>query len=128
MLTNQASAGAEPDGRAAPDASLPVLEAKGVTKSFGERLANDRIDLTVHAGEIRALLGANGAGKTTLISILCGQYRPDSGHVAEHAGYSRNKAQPDKRIREVVVASSAEIEVARLLPETMNVGGGSRAG
>ena len=82
MLTNQASAGAEPDGRAAPDASLPVLEAKGVTKSFGDRLANDRIDLTVHAGEIRALLGANGAGKTTLISILCGQYRPDSGHVA----------------------------------------------
>ena len=82
MLTNQASAGAEPDGRAAPDASLPVLEAKGVTKSFGDRLANDRIDLTIHAGEIRALLGANGAGKTTLISILCGQYRPDSGHVA----------------------------------------------
>jgi simple sugar transport system ATP-binding protein len=61
---------------------LPVLEAKGITKSFGERLANDHIDLTVHAGEIRALLGANGAGKTTLISILCGQYRPDSGHVA----------------------------------------------
>jgi len=82
LLTNQASAGAEPDGRAAPDASLPVLEAKGVTKSFGDRLANDRIDLTIHAGEIRALLGANGAGKTTLISILCGQYRPDSGHVA----------------------------------------------
>lgn len=82
MLTNQASAGAEPDHRAAPDASLAVLEASGITKSFGDRLANDHIDLTVHAGEIRALLGANGAGKTTLISILCGQYRPDSGHVA----------------------------------------------
>ncbi|HEY8815225.1 MAG TPA: ATP-binding cassette domain-containing protein, partial [Candidatus Dormibacteraeota bacterium] len=44
-------------------------------------MANDHVDLTVHRGEIRALLGENGAGKTTLISILCGQYRPDAGHI-----------------------------------------------
>jgi len=82
VLTNQASAGAAPDQGATPDSSVPLLDAKGITKSFGDRLANDHVDLTVQAGEIRALLGENGAGKTTLISILCGQYRPDAGHVA----------------------------------------------
>jgi simple sugar transport system ATP-binding protein len=73
--------GAASDDGAAPDALVPVLHAKGISKSFGDRLANDEVDLTVQAGEIRALLGENGAGKTTLISILCGQYTPDAGHV-----------------------------------------------
>lgn len=82
MLTNHDSRlGAAPGTVAAPLDSTPVLEAQGITKSFGDRLANDNVDLTVSAGEIRALLGENGAGKTTLISILCGQYRPDAGQV-----------------------------------------------
>jgi len=81
VLTKQDSAGTASDQGSVPDSSVPVLEAKGIKKSFGDRLANDDINLTVHAGEIRALLGENGAGKTTLISILCGQYRPDAGHV-----------------------------------------------
>jgi simple sugar transport system ATP-binding protein len=82
VLTNQPSAGAVPDQGTAPGSSIPLLEARGITKSFGDRLANDQVDLTVHAGEIHALLGENGAGKTTLVSILCGQYRPDAGYVA----------------------------------------------
>ncbi|MDQ6878769.1 MAG: ABC transporter ATP-binding protein [Candidatus Dormibacteraeota bacterium] len=81
MLTNQSATGPASNQEAAPDAPVPVLEAKGITKSFGDRFANDHVDLSVGAGEIRALLGENGAGKTTLISILCGQYRPDAGHV-----------------------------------------------
>ena len=82
VLTDKASAGTASEEGAVPALSVPVLEAKGISKSFGDRLANDHVDLTVHQGEIRALLGENGAGKTTLISILCGQYRPDAGHVA----------------------------------------------
>jgi simple sugar transport system ATP-binding protein len=81
VLTNQARAGAAPEPGAASDTSVPVLAARGITKWFGDRLANDNVDLTVHAGEIRALLGENGAGKTTLVSVLCGQYRPDAGLV-----------------------------------------------
>jgi simple sugar transport system ATP-binding protein len=80
-LTDKSFAGTASEEEAVPSSSIPVLEATGISKSFGDRLANDQVDLTVHEGEIRALLGENGAGKTTLISILCGQYRPDAGHV-----------------------------------------------
>ena len=83
-LTNQHNMGAASDPGAASDAARGVLEARGITKSFGDRLANDHVDLTVHRGEIRALLGENGAGKTTLISVLCGQYQPDGGLVTVH--------------------------------------------
>ena len=82
MLTSRATAGAAPDPGAASEPAATVLEVRGITKSFGDRVANDHVDLTLKAGEIRALLGENGAGKTTLISVLCGQYRPDSGTVA----------------------------------------------
>jgi ABC-type uncharacterized transport system ATPase subunit len=59
----------------------PVLELRGVTKAFPGVLANDHIDLTLHKGEILALLGENGAGKTTLMNILYGLYAPDAGEI-----------------------------------------------
>lgn len=59
----------------------PVLELTGISKRFGDNLANDDISLTLAEGEIVALLGENGAGKTTLMSILFGHYVPDSGKV-----------------------------------------------
>jgi ABC-type uncharacterized transport system ATPase subunit len=59
----------------------PVLELRGITKSFPGVLANDHIDLELHEGEILALLGENGAGKTTLMNILYGLYAPDEGEI-----------------------------------------------
>jgi simple sugar transport system ATP-binding protein len=59
-----------------------VLEITGVSKRFGDNLANDDISLSLAKGEIIALLGENGAGKTTLMSMLFGHYVPDSGSVA----------------------------------------------
>jgi simple sugar transport system ATP-binding protein len=67
--------------RAGQDPNRTVLRLEGITKRFGELVANDGIDLELRRGETLALLGENGAGKTTLISILFGHYVADAGRV-----------------------------------------------
>ena len=65
-----------------PDVSAPpLLEIRGLSKSFGPVRALDAVDLTVRDGEIHALLGENGAGKSTLIKALTGIYSRDAGTV-----------------------------------------------
>lgn len=59
----------------------PLVEMRGISKRFPGVQANDGVNLSVHAGEVHALLGENGAGKTTLMSILSGLYQPDGGEI-----------------------------------------------
>jgi ABC-2 type transport system ATP-binding protein len=58
-----------------------AVEARGVTKWFGETTALDQVDFDVKVGTVHGLLGPNGAGKTTLLSVLFGLVLPDEGTV-----------------------------------------------
>jgi simple sugar transport system ATP-binding protein len=58
-----------------------AVEMRGITKQFPGVLANDQVDLAVHAGEIHALVGENGAGKSTLMNVLYGLVHADSGEI-----------------------------------------------
>lgn len=58
-----------------------ALECKGVTKTFGNVIANKNVDLCVHRGEILSILGENGSGKTTLMNMISGIYFPDEGSI-----------------------------------------------
>ena len=58
-----------------------AIELLGVTKRFGEVVANDNVNLTVRKGEILSILGENGSGKTTLMNMLSGIYFPDEGEI-----------------------------------------------
>jgi ABC-2 type transport system ATP-binding protein len=65
---------------------IPVVEALGLRKTFGDTIAVDHLDLAVLAGEVFGLVGPDGAGKTTTIRMLCGALRPTAG-AARVAGY-----------------------------------------
>jgi ABC-type multidrug transport system ATPase subunit len=64
---------------------LNLLEARGIARSFGRRVALQPTDLDVHEGELTALVGPNGAGKSTLLAILAGALPPSAGTVERHA-------------------------------------------
>ncbi|MDO8213556.1 sugar ABC transporter ATP-binding protein [Conexibacter sp. CPCC 206217] len=69
-------------------APAPVVEVRGLSKSFpGVRALHD-VDVAFHGGRVHALVGENGAGKSTLIKLLAGAYLPDAGEIlidGEHA-------------------------------------------
>src|SRR3954462_5478203 len=76
-----------------------IIEAKGLTKHFGEVRALDGLDLVAESGRVTALLGPNGAGKTTFISAVATLLRPTSGDLFV-AGIDVH-ADP-KRVRKVI--------------------------
>src|SRR5512144_2860542 len=59
-----------------------LLEATGISKTYGAVVALKAASLAVRPGEVHALMGANGAGKSTLVKILTGAVRPDAGSIA----------------------------------------------
>jgi len=70
-----------------PDSTAqPVLELRGVSKRFGAVQALTDVDLTVHTGEVVALVGDNGAGKSTLVKTIAGVNQPDDGAIVWQGG------------------------------------------
>nr|WP_263654480.1 ATP-binding cassette domain-containing protein [Nonomuraea aurantiaca] len=61
--------------------SAPLLEARGIVKSYGHVEALRGADFALLPGEVVALIGDNGAGKSTLVNILSGAERPDAGEI-----------------------------------------------
>lgn len=72
-----------PDGAPAPDCAANALSVRirGVTKSFGAKVAVQDLTLDLRAGELFAFLGPNGAGKTTTLKMATGLLRPDRGSI-----------------------------------------------
>ena len=58
-----------------------AIELKGITKRFGEVVANKDVNLDLRRGEILSVLGENGSGKTTLMNMISGIYYPDEGKI-----------------------------------------------
>jgi ribose transport system ATP-binding protein len=108
-----------------------LLEATGVSKTYGAVVALKSASLAVRAGEVHALMGANGAGKSTLVKILTGAVRPDDGTIvvrgrertvhspaeARHGGlvsvYQEPVLIPDLNIRDNLRLTETPIEPFR---------------
>ncbi len=76
-----------------PDERPIVLSTHDLTKRFAETLAVDRLNLTVHRGDVFGFLGPNGAGKTTTIRMICGLIYPTSGYAVV-----ADKRVPDDKV------------------------------
>jgi ABC-2 type transport system ATP-binding protein len=80
-------------------APSPAVVTVALRKAFGDLVAVDSLDLTIHRGEVFGLLGANGSGKTTTIRMLCGLLTPTSG-TATVVGFDIRSEQD--RIRRTI--------------------------
>ncbi|MBK9740280.1 MAG: sugar ABC transporter ATP-binding protein [Actinobacteria bacterium] len=72
---------------------MPILEARGIVRTYGQVVALDGCDFDVEAGEVTALIGDNGAGKSTLIKILAGT-EPGEGGTVTFLGEEVHIASP----------------------------------
>ena len=74
--------------------SYPILEVKGVSKTFGNVKALDSVDFFLQKGIVHGLLGENGAGKSSLMNVLSGIYLPESG-IIKIKNQNIQKMNPD---------------------------------
>jgi ABC-2 type transport system ATP-binding protein len=82
--------------RTIPASDRPAIEARGLTKTFGDFTAAHDVAFTVERGQIFGLLGPNGAGKSTTFKMLCGLLTP-SGGTGSVAGFDLRTARADAR-------------------------------
>ncbi|WP_136161544.1 energy-dependent translational throttle protein EttA [Sphingomonas flavalba] len=94
-----------------------VIEAKGLTKSFGDKLLFEDLSFNLPPGGIVGVIGPNGAGKTTLFKLITGQEQPDAGEIkvgeTVQLGYvdqSRDHLDPNKNVWQEV---SDELDIFR---------------
>ncbi|HNW87975.1 MAG TPA: ABC transporter ATP-binding protein [Candidatus Limiplasma sp.] len=74
---------------------MPLLDVKGLTKTFGGLTAINHVDFTMEEHQIVSVIGPNGAGKTTFFNMISGYYPVDSGTIMFN-GHSLTKLTPEK--------------------------------
>ncbi|MHA3722288.1 ATP-binding cassette domain-containing protein [Leucobacter sp. HY1910] len=65
----------------AVEATAPILELRGITKTFGDKVANENVSVSFWPGRVHAIVGENGAGKTTLMNMISGNLQPNAGQI-----------------------------------------------
>jgi ribose transport system ATP-binding protein len=101
-------------------AATPLLEVRGLTKSFPGVKALDGLDFDLREGEIHVLLGENGAGKSTLVKHLAGVYQPDEGELFMR-GEQMSWAAPHDALRAGIVTVYQEFNLAPYMTVAQNV-------
>jgi energy-dependent translational throttle protein EttA len=93
-----------------------VVESKGLTKGYGDRLLIDGLDFTLPRGGIVGVIGPNGAGKTTLFRMIVGQEQPEAGTlrlgdtvVPAYVDQSRESLQGDRSLWEEISDGGNEV-------------------
>lgn len=99
----------------------PVLEMRHISKTFGAIRALQDVSLTVHAGELHALMGENGAGKSTLMKVLSGAYRPDAGGEILIDGVPAATGDPIKARAAGIAVIYQELSLAPNLTVAQNI-------
>ena len=107
--------------------SQEVLTISGLGKNFGAVTALRDVNLTVHEGEIVALLGDNGAGKSTLMNIICGSNSADTGEVLVN-GESLSSLSDAKKLGVGVVYQDLALSPQLTLAENLFLGNEAKRG
>lgn len=92
--------------------SPPLLQVRGLTKTFGGTRALSSVDLDVAEGEIHALVGQNGSGKSTLIKILSGYHQADAGEIIVRGQRVRHPFRPGDSYRHGLSFLHQELSLA----------------
>jgi len=98
-----------------------VIEFKNVSKSFGDRLLIDDLNITIPPGAIVGIIGPNGAGKSTLFKMITGAEKPDKGEVnvghtvkIAYVDQSRDALEADKNVWQAVSGGSDIITIGKV--------------
>src|ERR1022692_5046141 len=83
-----------------------MIEARGLTKRYGDTLAVDNLPFTVEPGRITGFLGPNGAGKTTTMRLILGLDRPTSGSVSINGKPFGQLANPMREVGALLAAKA----------------------
>src|SRR6058998_389926 len=110
--------------------SEPILEIKGLNKSFGPVHVLHDVDFDVRAGEVTALVGDNGAGKSTLVKCIAGIHPYDSGAVRflgreRGSSWKLDEASMEKAARETLASLSVRT-VKSVRTPVSSLSGGQR--